>query len=556
MSQVKRFRLKKYLVPRRAICLICDSMLMVFTWLKLPKGTKPKPNAWLCGTKIFGKKIDKTLTGFASSGFFIFPPLMANINLSLRARIFLSMILLIIITFVLTGAVLFFHFQNEEEEYHKERLQRKEYAIRANIDYFLTAYKEGLTEKELPEVFSEKICEISDIHNLDVALYSVSGYLLIASNEDMVNQGIIPLRLEPTTLYRVLNRDTKLTLNYRDAVEYLSAYSIIYNNKNKPIAIVNLPYYLETSRIPKQDVQFIRTLGSIYLLLFIAAVVIAYLISNYITGSLQTISQNLKDIRLNKQNKKLEWHGADEIGELIAEFNRMVDELESSAIRLARSERETAWKEMARQVAHEIKNPLTPMRLMVQHLDATLKTTDPEKLHEHTEAMIDQIDAMSSIAESFSRFAEMPDYKRETVDVCELVSRSVTLYPTLSIIQDLPSKPLFAVLDRELMIRVFNNLIKNASQAIPAERNLSLEIGAKEDKEHVLIWVKDNGIGIEPAQREKIFEPSFTTKTQGMGMGLAIVKTIVQGLGGEIWFDTAIDAGTTFYMRFARSTTL
>lgn len=476
---------------------------------------------------------------------------MANVNLSLRARIFISMILLIIITFVLTGAVLFFHFQNEEEEYHKERLQRKEYAIRANIDYFLTPYKEGLTEKELPEVFSEKICEISDIHNLDVAIYSVSGYLLISSNEALVSQGIIPLRLEPTTLYRVLNRDTKLTLNYRDSVEYLSAYSIIYNNKNKPIAIVNLPYYLETSRLPRQDVQFMRTLGSIYLLLFIAAVVIAYLISNYITGSLQTISQNLKDIRLNKHNKKLEWHGADEIGELVSEFNRMVDELESSAVRLARSERETAWKEMARQVAHEIKNPLTPMRLMVQYLDASLKTAEPEKLHEHTEAMIDQIDAMSSIAESFSRFAEMPDYKREKVDICELINRSVSLYPNLLIKLKTPAQPIYAVLDRELMVRVFNNLIKNASQAIPADKLAEFEIGAKKEDKNVVVWVKDNGIGIEEAQREKIFEPSFTTKSQGMGMGLAIVRTIVQGLGGSIWFESEPGVGTTFFMRFS-----
>lgn len=478
---------------------------------------------------------------------------MAKINLSLRARIFLSMILLIVITFVLTGAVLIFHFQNEEEEYHKERLQRKEYAIRANIDYILTPYADELTEQKLPEVFSDKICEIADIHNLDVAIYSVSGYLLISSNEELVNNGILPLNLESTTLYRILNRDTKLSLNYKDSVEYFSAYSIIYNKKNRPIAIVNLPYYLETSRLPKKDVQFMRTLGSIYFLLFLAAVVIAYLISNYITGSLLTISQNLKEIRLNKRNKKLNWPSADEIGELVDEFNRMVDELENSAIKLARSERETAWKEMARQVAHEIKNPLTPMRLMVQYLDATLKTEQPEKLHEHTEAMIDQIDALSSIAESFSRFAEMPDYKRETVDICELIARSTSLYPNLDLALSVPQNPVFITIDRELMVRVFNNLIKNAAQAIPANRQPNLEIGVKTEGKNALIWVKDNGTGINENQREKIFEPSFTTKSQGMGMGLAIVKTIIQGLHGEIWFETEEGVGTTFFMRFAQA---
>ena len=236
---------------------------------------------------------------------------MARFNLSLRARIFLSMILLIIITFLLTGAVLTYHFQREEEEYHKERLQRKEYAVRASIDYFLQPYKDGLTEKEIPEMFSDKICEISDVHNLDIGIYSVSGYLLISSDPRTVAENVTPLRLDPTTLYRVLNRDTKMTLTYKDSVEYLSSYSIIFNNKNRPIAIVNLPYYLEMSSIPQQDVQFIRTLGSIYALLFVGAVTIAYLLSNYITSSLQTISQSLKDIRLNKRNEKIVWHGKD-----------------------------------------------------------------------------------------------------------------------------------------------------------------------------------------------------------------------------------------------------
>lgn len=478
---------------------------------------------------------------------------MASISLSLRARIFISMLFLIIITFVLTGAVLIYHFQKEEEDYHRERIQRKEYAVRASIDYFLKPYKEGITEKEIPEMFTDKICEISDIHNLDVAIYSVSGYLLISSNETAVVQNILPLRLDATLLYRILNRDTKITANLINGVEYLSSYSIIYNNKNRPIAIVSIPYYLDTDGIPQQDAQFIRTLAAIYALLFLGAVVLAYLLSNYITGSLRTISQNLKDVRLNRRNKKLEWTGKDEIGDLVTEYNHMVTALEESAVRLARTERESAWKEMARQVAHEIKNPLTPMRLMVQYLDASLKTSEPEKLHEHTAAMIDQIDAMSSIAESFSRFAEMPDYKREPVDVGELILRSAALYPNLHIKTSVPTGPFFAVLDRELMVRVFNNLIKNALQAMPPGREPEIEVGMAAAQNNLTLWVKDNGSGIAPEQRERIFEPSFTTKSQGMGMGLAIVKTIIEGLGGRIWLETKEDIGTTFFMEFVQS---
>jgi signal transduction histidine kinase len=208
---------------------------------------------------------------------------------------------------------------------------------------------------------------------------------------------------------------------------------------------------------------------------------------------------------------------------------------------------------MARQVAHEIKNPLTPMRLMVQHLDATLKTNEPEKLHEHTQAMIDQIDAMSSIAEAFSRFSEMPEYKRAEVDLCDLMSRSAAMYPDLPISLQQPAETVFAYVDRELMVRVLNNLIMNASQAIPEGREPEIEIGVQDDSEKVLLWVKDNGMGIPEDEQAKIFEPSFTTKTQGMGMGLAIVRTIINGLNGEIWFETEEGKGTTFFMRLPKT---
>ena len=477
---------------------------------------------------------------------------MAKLQLSLRARIFLSMIVLILITFILTGAVLVYHFQREEEEYHKERLKRKEYAVRSTIDYFLTPYKDGVTEKELPEMFSDKICEISDIHNLDVALYSVSGYLLIASNEEIVREGIVPLRLNPTTLYQVLNQNQRLRTAYKDSVEYLSSYSVVYNNNNRPLAIVSLPYYIEANSLPAQDVQFIRALGSIYLLLFIGAVVIAYLLSNYITGSLRTIGQKLKEIRLNRINEEITWKSNDEIGDLVEEFNRMVSDLESSAVLLAKSERESAWKEMARQVAHEIKNPLTPMRLMVQYMDMTLKTDEPEKLHEHTQAMIDQIDAMSSIAEAFARFADMPEYNKERVDLNELISTSTLLYPSLKVNFEGSKTSTYAFVDRELMVRVFNNLIKNAQQAIPEGVEPKITLGLEESEESLLLSVKDNGTGITEAQRAKIFEPSFTTKSTGMGMGLAIVQSIVLGHGGKIWFESQPREGTTFFIELPK----
>ncbi len=477
---------------------------------------------------------------------------MAKFQLSLRARIFLSMILLIIITFVLTGAVLVYHFQREEEEYHKERIKRKEYAVRASIDYFLTPYKDGLREKEIPEVFTDKICELSDIHNLELAIYSTSGHLMIASNEEVVDDEIMPINLNKTTLYQILNQNLRLRTVTKNNIDYLSSYSIIYNNQNKPLAVLNIPYYIEADRIPKQDVQFIRALGSIYVLLFVGAVVIAYLLSNYITGSLKTISGKLRDIRLNRTNEELAWRSNDEIGDLVNEFNRMVQDLEQSAVQLAKTERESAWKEMARQVAHEIKNPLTPMRLMIQHMDGTLKTSEPEKLHEHTQAMIDQIDAMSSIAEAFARFSDMPEYNKVEIDLTALMSTCALLYPSIKVKLDVPDHKVFGLVDRELIVRVFNNLIKNAQQAIPEHRIANIEIGLNDEGEKTVLWVKDNGTGIPADKHDKIFEPSFTTKSTGMGMGLAIVKSIIEGHEGKIWLESEPDKGSCFFIELPK----
>lgn len=475
---------------------------------------------------------------------------MAFLQLSLRARIFLSMILLLIITFLLTGAVLFYHFARENDEYHRERMKRKEYAVRASIDYFLTPYKDGLSEKEIPEMFTDKICEIADIHNVDIAIYSVSGYLLISSNEELIEKSVIPIKLPPPSLYRALNRESKFERSFLDSVEYISSFSIVYNNQNRPLAVVSLPYYVEASRLQETDRRFLYALGSIYIVLFIGAVFLAYVLSNYISASLKNISEHLKHIRLNGRNEPMKWKGSDEIGELVREYNHMVEELERSAIMLARSERETAWKEMARQVAHEVKNPLTPMRLMVQYLDKTLKTAEPEKLHEHTQAMLDQIDAMSSIAEAFSRFADMPEYKLSKVTLGETLTRATNLYPSLHFKMVLPKEEVTATLDKELWVRVLNNLIKNAWQAIPQDRTPEIELGLKKTTDHILVWVKDNGIGIPAEKHDQIFEPRFTTKSTGMGMGLAIVKTIVEGLGGQIWVESDVNEGATFYIRF------
>ena len=253
-------------------------------------------------------------------------------------------------------------------------------------------------------------------------------------------------------------------------------------------------------------------------------------------------------MRISEENPSLLGRFDDEIGTLVDEYNRMLNELEKSAVKLARTERESAWKEMAKQVAHEIKNPLTPMRLSVQYLERSLPTNEPEKLQEFTRGMISQIDTLGSIAEAFSRFANMPALRMERFPARQIIERVTALYPEQQIefVCDEPETEIYG--DRDQLVRVMNNLINNSVQAIPEGRKPEIRIQVSREGGNIRITVTDNGIGIPEEQADKIFEPRFTTKTRGMGLGLAMVKTIIDSFNGKIWFESVPGKRTSFHI--------
>jgi two-component system nitrogen regulation sensor histidine kinase NtrY len=476
---------------------------------------------------------------------------MRRYRLTLRQRIFFSMLLLILVSFALTGAISFYHFKSENEQYHQERLRRKEYAVNESIDYFLS--NQPITENtdSIVKLFDNKICELADINNMDINIYGLGGSLLISSNPLLYEEQIISEQLSSSLLKAISkNPDQLLVKTKNDSLklDYLSTYNIIRNAQKQPIAIVNLPYF-DTQDIHREDLtDFLITLSQIYLVLFLVSGLFAYLLSNYITGSLNAIALELKKIRLGGNNERLKWRFDDEIGTLVDEYNRMLNELEVSAVKLAQTERESAWKEMARQVAHEIKNPLTPMRLNVQYLERTLKTENQGKLKEFTQSMVEQIDALSNIAEAFSRFATMPGLKAEEFSLKELLQRVTALYAdyNISFNTDHPEATISA--DKDQLLRVMNNLITNAIQAVPDEREAQIRVGLHRTEEGAQIRVRDNGVGISAEQGDQIFEPRFTTKTKGMGLGLAMVKKIVDSFNGKIWFESEPNKGTTFFV--------
>jgi nitrogen fixation/metabolism regulation signal transduction histidine kinase len=285
--------------------------------------------------------------------------------------------------------------------------------------------------------------------------------------------------------------------------------------------------------------------------MLLVAFAVAYFLSSYITKSLKTISDKLSETSLNQKNEKIVLEASSkEINLLIKAYNAMVDELEESALKLAQSEREEAWQEMAKQVAHEIKNPLTPMRLTVQSFQRKFDANDPDlkqKINDYSETLIQQIDTMSSVASAFSNFASMPAQQNETLNVVDVVELTMDIFNEDYIVFEAEEAEIISKIDRTQLIRIITNLVKNAIQSIPdLQENKAIFVSIKKVENTVLITVKDNGIGIEIQDFNRIFEPKFTTKSSGMGLGLGIIKNIIENYNGTITFESEKGKGTIF----------
>ena len=481
-------------------------------------------------------------------------------KLSLRTRIFLAMILLVVIASILIALVAIFQYNEQTNDYHKGRLERKEEAIKTSIDIELqrkTTFP--VEEAYLGPIFKNSIFDISDVNKLEIDIYNLSGKLLVSSitdfTRDTVNHDIPQLILDgiaDSEDHRVVVEEES-----EAGIVFQSSYTYINDNKFKPIGILHLPYLQDNSFQEKELKEFLSRLGFVYLFMLLIAILIAYFVSRYITQSLKTVSEKIKETTFHKRNERIELNDASlEIYNLVNAYNGMVNELDESAAKLAKSEREQAWREMAKQVAHEIKNPLTPMRLTAQSFEQRFDINDPnikQKVSEFSQSLIQQIDTMSSIASAFSNFAEMPKQKKEDLNVVEVVKLALDIFnePYISFHAD--EKQIMAKLDKTQLIRVVTNLVKNAIQSIEKTDNQRVEVKVRQSDDEIFIKVADNGKGIEEEDKSKIFEPKFTTKTSGMGLGLAMIKNIVEAYGGNITFVSESNKGSVFTVALPKS---
>ncbi|WP_223550228.1 ATP-binding protein [Aestuariivivens sp. NBU2969] len=479
-------------------------------------------------------------------------------SLSLRTRIFIAMILLVLVASIIIALVAIYQYNEETKDYHKQRLQRKERAIQRHLGNVIKETSYPVLTEKIPLIFKDELNKIADIHSLQINLYDLEGTLL-KSSKAILAQDTLHHCLRSEILNAVSNTaDHRFVDKHEENGEaYLSSYTYITDRKFKPLAILNLPYLERDDFLARELNEFLTRLSFVYLFVLIMAIVISFWLSRYITKSLKAISDKINTIRLEKRNEKIVIDDtSEEISTLVNSYNSMIDELEESAVKLATSEREQAWREMAKQVAHEIKNPLTPMRLTVQNFQRKFDPKDStiiSKVDEYSKTLIQQIDTMSSIASAFSTFAKMPAQQNETLNVVNIVKLALDIFNEEYIIFTRDAEEIIAKFDRTQLIRVVTNLVKNAIQAISKIDTPQIIVHVSELDNNVIITVTDNGSGVPEENKDKVFEPKFTTKSSGMGLGLAMVKNIVETYNGSISFESQKDKGTMFKVVFPKA---
>jgi two-component system nitrogen regulation sensor histidine kinase NtrY len=446
-----------------------------------------------------------------------------------------------------------FELKNQKDLILKSQMVSKELQQSVGIqDALETNYK---------EITTYRLKRLAQLFGSDISLFNKQGHLYATSQPAIYDQGLVSKFMNPLA-YMSFSRGILANYSQKEnigSLNYLSAYIPFYSQNDKLLGYINLPYFAKQKDLEKELTAYLTTLINIYTILFVITTLIALLVSNLLTKPLRIIKQQISKIQFGKFNEALQWKSNDEIGNLVAEYNNMLIKLEKSSELLAQSERESAWREMAKQVAHEIKNPLTPMKLTIQHLQRVVETHPDdinERVNKVSKMLIEQIDTLSHIATEFSNFAKLPSTNLEIVNLSDVLQNVTDLFQqnTTCEITLLTETDLLMQADKDQCVRIFTNLLKNAEQSIPESRVGKIEVNAYHYTSRIVVMVKDNGCGIAQELQHKLFTPNFTTKTTGTGLGLAMVKNSVLSFNGTITFETDINFGTTFTLTFPLGT--
>ncbi|MBI5916264.1 MAG: GHKL domain-containing protein [Bacteroidetes bacterium] len=511
---------------------------------------------------------------------------------SLRNQFQFWVIGMILFSFLGIAFVTVWYFQQSSNSYHKSRLDRKVTAAFASANYEIKTWRKERQRKwnnehRFPQAgnpqagqppgefeigskdglnalsISSLIPLISEVHRLDVNIYDKNGNLITSSEAAIFKGGLVSDKMGAYGFQSL----TRLGYDRRDQdesignLQYTAAYLPLKDLENNTLAFMGIPYYSRQNELRNEVTDLMSTLLNVYVFLLLIAGGLAIVVANSITKKLSELGESLQRLRFGT-NAPIVWKRKDEIGDLVEAYNQAVKKIEESSRLLAQSERESAWREMAKQVAHEIKNPLTPMKLSIQYLlHAYQSNPDPKSieplLKRVTNTLVEQIESLSQIATEFSNFAKMPQAENIQFSLNDLAASVHHLFrnerPDMDISIQLPTADFEVYADRNHVTRVINNLLKNAIQAIPDVQKGVIQMELYQDGDNAILKVTDNGTGIPPEVREKVFSPNFSTKTSGTGLGLAICKSIIEGFNGDIYFETEMGRGTTFFVELPLS---
>lgn len=482
-----------------------------------------------------------------------------KIFLNFRQKLQLSYIGILLVSFILIGIVVAYITIKQYNTKHYENIKEKLASVYKVLDDRLSMERhiDNTWRNENYPSLNDLLIDLSNTFNTDINLYDVRGKLIATSRPEIFYRNLTSTRIN-NTAYNIL-RDLTMSEYYQKEkignLEYLSAYAPFFNSSDKLLAFVNLPYFRMQNVLAKEISNLVVAVVNFTLLLILITMSIAVIISDRLTAPLKMLSAGLAAVEFGKKTEHLSYEGKDEIGELVRQYNRMVDEIEESAGKLANSEREYAWREMARQIAHEIKNPLTPMKLNVQQLLKSWRDRIPdfdEKIEHFTKNQIEYIDSLSNIATAFSSFAKMPGARPSEVNLADQIRITLELFRDTEDVTfevrwpDVRKVVVFA--DKEHLNGIFSNLIKNGIQSIPPGRHGVIKVRLEVIRDKAIVSISDNGTGIPRELEKKMFTPNFTTKSSGTGLGLSIARKYVETANGRIWFESEDGRGTTFFV--------
>lgn len=484
-----------------------------------------------------------------------------HFTLTLQSKIRITVISILMVAFIIVAVVTISFFISQFKSANEDRLSKTVQDISTELAKQLPKGYDSLPAKVLQNKLQSLLYTIADGQNVDANCYDSAGKMIASTLGIVYEKGVISPMADPNAwwylkqgqLHRYISNEKIGRLSYS------SIYQVLRNKNNKVFAYLQVPYFSSQNELNQEISNFLVILINIIAFVFLLSGSLAFWISGSITRSFNIIAEKMDRIRLSERNERIEWTRNDEIGHLVSQYNKMVDQLEESARMMARSERETAWREMARQVAHEIKNPLTPMKLSLQFLQKAIKENraDVAQVTERVAGnLVGQIDHLSNIATEFSQFANLGNVRPELFDLQHAIKDVIQLYghhENITVNWNALHQPLPIFADRTQINRLFTNLFQNAVEAVQDHLAIRIDIGEKLEAGNITISFKDNGKGIPDNVQANIFVPNFTTKSSGTGLGLAICKAIVENAGGDIWFETEGGIGTTFYVRLPKA---